>query len=366
MRRSPVYDLLADEGARFTELDGFEIAAGFSTMKDEYTTVRESVGLSDCSHILRFSGNVDDAVYGLDETLTGNVANIRYGRVLHTLLLDEAGYEMADVYVACDDEDLLVLCETCAPRDEIERLILGSGTPLSNVSDETAVFSLDGPRAWEVVSDLFSREVLGMPYLSVEDYEIEGTSVRLIRAGKTSEFGYLMVVPSSDAVQVWNTLSDRGAAYSLGLCGRDAMDLLMLDGRFHNANREGRVVRDPLAMGLQWMFDFDKAGFVGRKAVMERRKVGVDRKVIGMLFDEDAGIRPKDAVLCRGEPVGEVVNCGFSYTLNRGIALAIIEWGTAYSGVDFLVRSRDGEVSATSASMPPFVPKSLLVKFDEV
>ncbi len=365
MRNSHVASFLARAGAMMTDRDGANLAAHFGDVGAEYRAVREAVGLLDASHVLVFKGPVDDAIYPLDEVFAGNVANLRYGRVLHTLLADAEGMIVADAYIACGDEEILVLCEACAPREDVARLL--AGCPVRDVTDETAVLCVDGPKAWGPLRDLFGRDILGMPYLSVEAHDLDGVPVGVLRAGKTAEFGYWLVVPAADADKVHGRLMDAGARHGIAPYGLDALDLLKLDGRFFNVNREGRAVRDPLPLGLQWMIDFQKDGFSGRDAILARREAGVPRKIVGIALAAGAkGLAEGSTVVLDGDPVGTVVACGWSDGLQREMGLALLDQPVAWSGLDFEVRTDSGALPARSISLPPFVPASLSVRLDEV
>lgn len=366
-RRSPLNDRLASAGAVFSDRDGCEACAAFGPREPEYRAVREHVGIADFSHLLKYRGHVDDALYPLDETLTGNVANLRFGRVLHTLLADDDGRILADVFVACDDEDLLVLAEPCAPAETIDALLCRPGSGLSNATGDLAVLSLDGPAAWGAPRDLFGRDVLGMPYLSIEPHDLDGP-LHLLRAGKTAEFGYLVVVDAGRAGATWDRLMEAGERHRMAPVGLDVHDDLRLDGRFFNVHREGRIVGDPLELGLQWMIDFGKDAFVGRHAILARREAGIDFKSLGVALPpgrkEDIGLG--DEVLLDGEPVGRVVTAGWSFTMGRRVCLARVTRSAAYAGLDMVVRHAGRDLEAVSLSMPPFVPKSLAVRLDEI
>jgi aminomethyltransferase len=367
MRRSPVRDLLAAHGAVFSDRDGAEIAASFGDRAAEYNAVRNGIGLTDLSNFLIYRGLVDDALYPLDESLSGNVASIRFGRVQHTLLLDEAGLILADVYVVCGEEDLLVLCEPCAPADEIDRRLIRPDSALRNITDSTALFGLDGPRSWFVPRELFGRDTLGMPYLSVEDHRLGDVPVQLIRAGKTAEFGYLVMVPAEAGAATWERLKTAGTPQGLLPCGLDVHDDLKLDGRFFNVNREGRRVRDPLVLGLQWMIDFQKDVFIGREAVLARREAGPAVKIVGIaLGDGLVGLSIDDVVTLDGVPAGSIVTHGWSGALGREMGLALMNVDVAFSGLDVVVDGAKGPLNAETISLPPFVPRSLTVKLDEI
>ena len=366
-RRSPLQSALAEAGASFVERDGWSVPATVSTEAEEYRLIRSTFGVTDFSHLLKFRSEDEDAIYALDEVLAGNVANIRYGRILHTFLADEGGELLADVYVASNDEELLVFCETCAPHEQVTRLLTAGNDLLEDATDDLTAISLDGPGAWRLPADLVDPDILGMPYLSVENYELGDTPVRLLRAGKTGEFGYLLVVDAGEAEAVWRTLLDAAAPLGGGPCGLDVHDLLRLDGRFFNVHQEGRLVRDPLPIGLQWMVDFDKDVFSGRDALLARRTAGLQKKSIGLaLSDADARFSPGAAVLLDGERVGEVLTSGMSYTLGRSMGLALVDRAVAYSGLDFVIEEGGAALDAASISLPPFIPESLNIKLDEV
>ncbi len=365
MTASSVTPGRAIAGAVLADRDGATYIARYGDVESEVRAVREAVGLMDASHVMVFKGTVDDALYPLDEVFAGNVANLRYGRVLHTLLADDAGQVIADAYIACNDDEILVLCEACVPRAEVARLL--AGCPVADVSDDVAVFCLDGPKAWGPLRDLAGRDILGMPYLSVENHVLDGAPVQILRAGKTAEFGYWIVAAAADAAKVHGRLMAAGARYGIAPYGLDALDLLKLDGRFVNVNREGRVVRDPLPLGLQWMMDFQKERWSGRDAVLARRAAGVAHKVVGFaLAAGQRGVRVGDVVRLDGEAVGEVVACGWSLGLGREMGLALLDRPVAWAGLDFVVDAASGPLAARSISLPPFVPASLTVKLDEV
>ncbi|HOU53630.1 MAG TPA: glycine cleavage T C-terminal barrel domain-containing protein [Myxococcota bacterium] len=357
--------LLAGMGARFQDRSGRTAVAGFAGVEQEVLAVRRALGLAPMTHVRVFRGVVDEALYPLDEVLTGPVSRLRFGRVLHTLLLDPDGQVAADAYVAIDDEDLWVLLECVADPKTVEALL--DGVPLRDEEDRWAVLSLDGPRAWAPLRELLGPDVLGMPYLAIEPRTLAGTEVRVIRAGKTGEFGYWVLVPEEAAAATLEALRQAAKDPAMALYGTEALDLLKLDGRFFNVHQEGARVRDPLPLGLQWMIDFQKDRFTGREALMGRRESGVATKVVGVALDPgNRGLAPGQAVLLEGEPVGTVVVAGRSPVLQRDLGLAEVRRPFAWAGLPIEVRDGDQVQRGQTLTMPPFLPESLKIRLDEV
>jgi aminomethyltransferase len=365
MRTSPIRDLLLARGAVLAERHGVEVASRFGDPADEYRAVRGAVGLTDFSFMTRHRVP-EEGLDLLERYATGPVANIRFGRILHTMAASDEGLVESDLYIANNDEELLVLGESLSGDAATAQVLADLGAAdagLSDISGETALIGLDGYQAFAVAKALFGPDVLGLPYLSIETYDLHGTQVRLMRAGKTSEFGYLLLVPADRAAAVWEELERAGAPHGIRPVGVEAHSALRLDGRFFNVHEEGIRVRDPLALGLQWMIDFGKEGYRGQKAIADRRAAGPGRKIIGVSAAVGATLGAGDALLHRGETVAEVVTAAFSPTLGKRVGLALFERPYAYSGLAF--ETAGGGIVDT-ISLPPFMPKSLGVKLDEM
>jgi aminomethyltransferase len=233
-----------------------------------------------------------------------------------------------------------------------------------DISAETALFGVDGFNAWAVVKDLFGPDVLGLPYLSIENYELDGVELKLVRAGKTSEFGYLLLVPASAAAETWQRIESAGEPHGLKPVGVEAHSMLRLDGRFFNIHQEGSKVRDPLPLGLQWMIDLEGDEFRGRQPVLDRREAGLANKIVGVIPDDgDGALAVGDKIVHQGRAVAEVVTADDSPTLGRRIGLALFDLEYGYSGLSF--EGEDGRGIRT-ISLPPFTPESLTIKLDEM
>jgi aminomethyltransferase len=237
---------------------------------------------------------------------------------------------------------------------------------VQELSSTHVVLSLDGVAAWSVARELFGTEVLGLPYLSIEMYPFAGEQLRLFRGGKTSEFGYLLMVSIDHAPALFAQLLEQVGKVGGGLCGSAIHHELRLEGRFFNIFAEGLAVGDPLALGLQWMIDFDKESFGGRDAIVARREQGLSHKIVGVAAAPgNDSLTVGSALYDDGQQVATVVAVCFSDVLNCRIALALFCAELAYTGLEFSLDGPAG-VKVSTISMPPIIPKSLGVKLDEM
>lgn len=369
MRELQLRDMHTSQGGTLAERNGVEVVSSFSDYKTEYNHVREAAGVTDFSFMQKYRIPEESGIDFLDQVVAGNVAKLRFGRVLHTFIADGKGELVADCYVANNDEELIVLCESLVADTKLTELFNSHGgaeAGLEDLSSDRVLIGVDGFKAWTVAKELFGADVLGLPYLSIEMYQFEGHDVQLFRAGKTSEFGYLIMAPADIGAALLKRLQDCVAEQGGGPVGVDTHDKLRLEGRFFNIHAEGAAVRDPLVLGLQWMIDFEKDTFAGYDAIMERRSQGLKRKIVGVATDSGVeGLRGGAGIYDGTENVAEVVAACHSYALDTEVGLAVFPFDLAYAGLQFNLDSADGPAVKT-ISMPPIMPKSLTVKLDEM
>ena len=337
--------------------------------RTEYHHIRNAVGVTDFSFIQKFRIPEEKGIDFLDSLLAGNVAKIRFGRVLHTFLSDTHGRLLADCYVANNDDEFLLLCESIVDDASLAAILEKNGgreAGCEDVTERLVALGIDGVKAWAVVKDLFGADILGLPYLSIERYMFESETVHIVRAGKTSEFGYLIIAPVSCAARICDSILELAAKHGGGICGVDIHNDLRLEGRFFNIFAEGSVIGDPLSLGLQWMVDFGKGKFVGSEAVFSRRAAGLTQKIIGVQVEKNGKVLSVgDAIFDDRGKIAEIAASCFSPLLGCCIGLALFPVSVAFAGLTFRLGSIDGPPIRT-ISMPPIMPKSLQVKLDEM
>jgi aminomethyltransferase len=369
MRISPLKSELLAAGASFQERVGVEICSAFSDTEKEYRFIREAVGVTDFSYIQKYRIPEEKAIDFLDGLVAGNVARVRFGRILHTFISDDNGMLISDCYIANNDQEYLLLCESIIDDASMAKLLASRNAAeagLEDLTDNHAAISIDGYKAWAVAKELFGADVLGLPYLSIEMYPFENEKIRLVRAGKTSEFGYLLIAPLKCAAQLYKTVSELAVKHGGGCTGVSIHNDLRLEGRFFNIFREGEKVKDPLILGLQWMIDFDKGGYSGSDAIAARRENGTTHKIIGVkTAGAPEAFKPGAGLYDEEKQTGTLVTVCFSHTLASSVGLAVFPKETAWSGLSFRLGSPAG-CEVCTISMPPIMPKSLTVKLDEM
>ncbi len=355
-------------GISFKERYGISIPFSSGNIENEYNSVRNTAGLSDFSFLQKYTIPEDRGIDFLNNIFAGNVENLRFGRVLHTFMADENGNIVADCYIANNDEEFLILCESIIDDAQLDKILFednnGADFGLKNVTNDFVVLSIDGSNAWKSVKDIFGVSILGLPYLSIEDFQYDEDKINVIRAGKTGEFGYYIIAANNVAEKLFDTALEKVKQVGGAVCGLDVHNILRLDGRFFNIFSEGAVVRNPLSLGLQWMIDLENMNFVGGQSLQNQREAGIRNKITGMVIAKEHGnVATGDKICDENGEIGYVVSAKHSYVLDKTIALGLLPFEMAYSGLKFYLRTPDGP-EVNTISMPPFTPKSLNMKLD--
>lgn len=265
------------KGAQFGSLGGAQCVKNFGDVKKELFAIRNSAALCDFSFVKKFEFDEGDGIDFLDSILAANILKLRYGKIVDTFLADESGKITAETFVANIDDKIILAAEQAG--DASLNPISEKSQNVRDITDSHVLLSVDGPLAWKVAREIFGADILNLPFLSIEKYDFEGESVYLLRNGKTGEFGYQFLAPSSAAESL--SAKIEASLETLGgcVCGFDAHKIARMEGNFFNIYGEGLKVECPLELGLQWMVDFDKESFVGSKGIFQKRENGLARRL---------------------------------------------------------------------------------------
>lgn len=308
--------------------------------------IRTSAAFAMIDHVTAVRLTGSEAFAALDRVCPRKLF-MRDGQMLHTLLLRDDARPLADIYICPDDGGFLVLAEGVSAAQLAELL---PGAEVEDLLLTHRLISLDGPYAWEVFAELAGPEVIGQPYMTF----FHADDLTAFRAGKTGEFGYLLMVPTERAQPLRTTLMDRGGAFDLVEADLAALDQCALENWYFNMRREGLADATPIELQLQWRVTAGKS-FVGADALTARRKTATQRLV------QCAGAGAMsigDRVMYGDAPIGTVVNAGFSPVRGDWVATALVD--RAYSHARVTAYTVGGSPISTLAA-PALDNRSLYV-----
>jgi aminomethyltransferase len=346
VRRPPLADRHAANGARTTAFGGWEMPVRFDSIAAEHAAVRERAGIFDVSHLSRIAIQGPDARAVTDALTTNDVDDLSVGDAQYACICRDDGIILDDTVVYRREGEHLVmpnagLDERMAARWRDHAAANGHEITVVNRTADEAMFAVQGPDAVAAVDAVADGPVTELDRWTGTDVEVAGTGAFVARTGYTGEDGVEIVVDAADAAGVWDAiLNGPEDVTRCGLGARDTLRLeagLLLSGQdFHPADEP----RTPAEARLD--FAVGDGPFVGRDAIDEPAEV-----IVGLELDERAVPRTGYPIVRDGEAVGHVTSGTISPSFDVPIALGYVPVEIAEPGTTVDVEVRGDPVPAT-------------------
>lgn len=349
MKRTPLYDSHVELGGRMVEFAGWSMPIQYPTgINEEHLAVRTGVGIFDVSHMGQARIRGAGAEEFLRYAATNDAARLRPGRAHYTMLLNDRGGVVDDVYLYRDADDDFLMVSNAANHarvlEHLRSIARGYDCSVEDESDRWAVMALQGPGAALLLERRADQDLSGVRKNTTVPGRVAGRDVRLTRTGYTGEDGFEIFAAPEAAVAVWEDLVGAGAIP----CGLGARDTLRLEAGFPLYGHELTESTNPLCTPFRWVVK-DK-GFHGREAIWG---APCPRVLVGLKLSQ-RGIPRQGYRLLQGEQaVGEVTSGTISPVTREAIALAWLDRRLATPGQAVSVEIRGQPVPATVVE-PPF------------
>jgi aminomethyltransferase len=115
------------------------------------------------------------------------------------------------------------------------------------------------------------------------NFDFDGADLMVSRTGFTGDLGYELWIQPDRAELLWDALFEAGKLHGIRAMGTHALELARIEAGYLAAYedflpadatmRNGRT-RSPLELGLNWLVDFKKPNFNGRRALAEEMRRG--------------------------------------------------------------------------------------------
>jgi len=358
---APTSPLLAEHvalGATLTDFAGWQMPLRYTSDIAEHQAVRQAAGLFDLSHMGEIAVVGPQAARALDHALVGNLSALAVGRARYSMLCQPDGAVIDDVVVYRPAaEQLLVVANAsnaAVVLAELTERAAGFHAQVIDMSLETALLAVQGPRALEIVSLVApgQHQVLAeMPYYASATVRVLGQDVLVSRTGYTGEDGFELYVPNALAAPLWRALLEAGTPLGLVPAGLAARDSLRLEAGMPLYGNELDRTTTPFEAGLGRVVKFDKTDddgapldFVGRAALESRKGAQPARVLVGLQGLGRRAARSGYPVV-RGSGadavvVGTVTSGAPSPTLGHPVALAYVTPEVSAEGTELGVDVR--------------------------
>jgi len=360
LKRTPLFEAHVAAGARIVPFGGWEMPVQYSGIVEEHRTVRADVGLFDVSHMGEFEVSGPQALAALQSLTTNDVAALEIGQVQYSLLCLPDGGIVDDLTLYRLDRERFMLTVNAANIDKdwtwvTEQSRALRGAVWRNVSAETALIAVQGPKAEALVGRLTKSNVTSIGYYRFASGRVAGAETIISRTGYTGEDGFELYLPAGDAPRVWRALLDNGMGDRVKPIGLGARDTLRLEMRYALYGNDIDETTNAVEAGLGWVVKTAKGPFIGRDAIEKVRVAGARRKLVGIEMADRAAARHGYPVVKDGGALGVVTSGSYGPSVDKSIALAYVETAHAAIGTELGVEIR-GLARPACVVKTPFHP----------
>lgn len=367
LKSTPLTGWHSERGARMAEFAGYSMPIQYSSIVTEHSATRTAAGLFDISHMgrLRFEG--ERAAELLDHLLTRRVGDMEIGRVRYSLMCNENGGILDDVLLSHletpSGRKFFLLVVNASNRPKILKWIAPHladfpDVEFADVTEATAMISIQGPAAESIVTPLFPPKVARLKYYRSEVTEQMSKSCIVSRTGYTGEDGFELIVRSEDAMRVWENLILAGRDSGIEPVGLGARDTLRLEAAMPLYGHELSEEIDPISAGLKFAVNFDDARgaarhFLGRETLEQRAASPPPHTRVGLKLTGRRAAREGAKLIDRdNRTVGEVTSGSFSPSLQCPIAMAYLDSQVATPGMSIDVDIRGSRAAGEIVELP--------------
>jgi len=353
LRTSPLYDVLDAKGAEWGSKNGWERANYFRPagqprpeptldapgwlpwVRAEQRATREAVALYDQTSFGKLLVQGRDAL-PLLQRLCANDVDVAPGRMVYSAMLNQRGGFESDLTVLrLDARRFQLITGSAQPQrdlDWIERHIgQHEHVTVTDVSALTAVLSLMGPRAHELLRRVSPDDLSTLKFSHTREIDLGLARVRAARMSYVGGPGFELYVPIEMARHVYGALHDAGEDLGLADAGYYAIDALRIEAGRRAWGAELGPDETPWEAGLGFALKLDKpVDFIGRTALLAAREKPLRKKLLSFVLDDpDVYAWGGEAIVLDGMPVGELVSAGWSRAANACVGLGYVRGAAA-------------------------------------
>lgn len=391
IRRSPLHELLKQQGAVFGETAGWERANWFANegqkreyeyswkrqnwfenSRAEHMAIRENVGMYDMTSFGKIRIEGADAEAFLND-VCANSLSVASGKIVYTQMLNERGGIEADVTVTRLSETayLMVTPAATVVRDMswLKRHSENHNVVVVDVTAAEGVIAVMGPNAVKLLSKVsphdWSNE--NHPFGTAHDIEIGMGLARAHRVTYVGELGFEIYSSSDQTPHVFETLLEAGRELDAKLCGMHMMDSCRIEKGFRHFGHDITDEDHVLEAGLGFAVKTDKPNFIGRDAVLKKREDGLASRMLQFkMQDSELMLYHAEPVLRDGKIVSYLTSGNYGHALGSAIGMGYVPC-EGQTADDILASSYEIEIAgqrhACDVSLRPmYDPKSERVK----
>ena len=351
-------------GADIMDLGEWKRPHAYGPVEEEYSAVREAVGVIDLGTLGRLDLKGRDAPRLLDFVYTHIFSKLQPGKSRYGVICDDAGIILDDGTVTRLSEDHYFITTSTGNVDFVEQWLQwwiaaqDLDAHVTNLTDGLAAVNVAGPKARDLLKKLTGVDISSeaFPYMNSAEGLVAGVPSILLRIGFVGETGWEIHFPAEYGEYFWDALMEAGNEFGIRPFGVEAQRVLRLDKKHIIVSQDTDALSDPFEADMSWIVKFEKDDFVGKAALAAIKKAGPKRMLVGFVLDAGT-VHDGDQVYSSeaegSRLIGAVTSARFSPAVGRCVGLALVSSGSAKDDGPLRIMTQ-GKMSEARVTLRPF------------
>ncbi|MGB0862513.1 MAG: glycine cleavage system aminomethyltransferase GcvT [Saprospiraceae bacterium] len=365
MKNMPLTQKHIDLGAKMVDFAGYNMPVSYKGIKEEHHTVRNSVGVFDVSHMGEFIVRGKEAFDLVQRVTSNDVSKLKIGDAQYSCLPNAEGGIVDDLLVYRLTEDM------CSEGEQAYMLVVNASniekdwnwikslntfdTQLINISDQTGLLAVQGPKTVEALQSLTDVNLADMKYYTFAKGTFAGVENVIVSAtGYTGAGGFELYVNNKDIEKVWDAVFEAGAAQEIKPIGLGARDTLRLEMGYCLYGNDIDDTTSPLEAGLGWITKLKaNEDFTAKDILIAQKAEGLTRRLVGFeMIDRGISRQGYDIVDAEGTIIGRVTSGTQSPSLGKAVGMGYVQKPFSKSGSEIYIQVRKKQLKAQVVKMP--------------
>ncbi len=317
--QTPFYTRLAalDTLNAWHEWKGYTVPDALYCAETEYFAIRIATGVFDLTPMTKYRISGPDSLEYVDRLVTRDMGKVKPGRVAYAVWCNDQGQVLDDGTIFHLRDGEFRLCSQERHLDWLEDSALGFDVSIAVETADVAALAVQGPTSFSVLSDMGFGGIGQLKPFGLTHVDFQGVELMISRTGFTGDLGYELWIRPDKALALWDALFEAGSLHGIRAIGTDALQLARVEAGYLQAYedflpanatvRTGRS-RSPFELGLDWLVDFKKPNFNGRRALAEEKRRGSTWRQVKLDIE---GNKPAHNAYVFAKPKGRQREIGF-------------------------------------------------------
>ena len=343
-------------GAKMVPFAGYNMPVSYKGLNEEHQVVRTGVGVFDVSHMGEFILKGPNALDLIQRVTSNDAAVLTDGKAQYSCLPNNDGGIVDDLLVYKIDNETYMLVVNAGNIDKDWNWISKhntSGVDMKNISDDTSLLAVQGPKAIDALQKLTDVKLADIPYYSFVKGKFNGIdNVVISNTGYTGAGGFELYFENQYAQKMWDGIFNAGEEFNIKPIGLGARDTLRLEMGFCLYGNDIDDTTSPIEAGLGWITKFNKE-FTNKANIEQHKLQGVSKKLVGFEMI-DRGIPRHDYPIAdaSGAIIGKVTSGTQSPSLNKAIGLGYVKTEFSKADTEIFIIIRYKPIKAKVCKIP--------------